>query len=596
MNISGSLERFSVLVIAPNRDLAEMAQVIAPSYPELAVTVHEGDLDQGLAAALESLDSYYDVAISRGGTARLLEEEVAIPVIEVGTSVTDLLGALAAHGLMEGRVAVVGFSNVVESLEGFASYAETDLELDLFPISFEDELPLVVESLRGAGYDGVFCDTLAHAACVEAGLPAHLLGSGARSVAKAFDQALQLCRQIEELRSRNSLLWQLLNAQPGKVALMASDGRLVFSNLEAHKGELLAFMRGHLDSNQAWFSIQRGRRTYRIRRTALVHEGERMAAFTVSSSPAPLREELAGIRVLSRDEVEAGYRQSTFRAAQGEKGLEAAVTRAAAQGRPVLLEGEAGAGVRRVADLLYLTADWSRRPYVSVDCGLVTAKSWEFLLQSSHSPFYEGEQTIYVRALHRLEGDRLHRLIEAVERTGVAERNHVLFSAVGAEQSQRSEALGLLVRHLRCHVVRVPPLREREDLGDALRSALRELPAREGAGPVAVDEEGWELLARYSWPGNYPELSRVVGRLAEESCGERVGADAVLRALGAVGAQGAGTPAGADEEALDLSRPLRDIEQDVVRAVLERCGGNQSEAARSLGISRTTLWRMLKEG
>ena len=46
---------------------------------------------------------------------------------------------------------------------------------------------------------------------------------------------------------------------------------------------------------------------------------------------------------------------------------------------------------------------------------------------------------------------------------------------------------------------------------------------------------------------------------------------------------------------LDLGKHLKEIEKDVARIVLEQNGGNQSRTAASLGISRTTLWRMLGE-
>ena len=45
---------------------------------------------------------------------------------------------------------------------------------------------------------------------------------------------------------------------------------------------------------------------------------------------------------------------------------------------------------------------------------------------------------------------------------------------------------------------------------------------------------------------------------------------------------------------LDLKRPLDEINQDIIHAVLEETKGNQTAAAKRLGISRTTLWRLLK--
>ena len=46
---------------------------------------------------------------------------------------------------------------------------------------------------------------------------------------------------------------------------------------------------------------------------------------------------------------------------------------------------------------------------------------------------------------------------------------------------------------------------------------------------------------------------------------------------------------------LDLNRPLHEIDREIALLVLQECNGNQSATAKQLGISRTTLWRLLKE-
>ncbi len=46
---------------------------------------------------------------------------------------------------------------------------------------------------------------------------------------------------------------------------------------------------------------------------------------------------------------------------------------------------------------------------------------------------------------------------------------------------------------------------------------------------------------------------------------------------------------------INLKRPLEEIEKEIVQTVLRENNGNQTAAARQLGISRTTLWRMVKE-
>ena len=101
---------------------------------------------------------------------------------------------------------------------------------------------------------------------------------------------------------------------------------------------------------------------------------------------------------------------------------------------------------------------------------------------------------------------------------------------------------------------------------------------------------------QYPWTQNYLQFHRVMERLTELCTDAQIRLSDVQAALQA---ELSLAPADADTAAspaasLDLSQPLALIEREIVRMVLEKSGDNQSRAAQSLGISRTTLWRMLK--
>ena len=103
-----------------------------------------------------------------------------------------------------------------------------------------------------------------------------------------------------------------------------------------------------------------------------------------------------------------------------------------------------------------------------------------------------------------------------------------------------------------------------------------------------------ELLAGHPWPRNYLELRQVLQRAAELAEGGVMRAGHVREALDREGTtrfSSLDTPN--ESSSIDLLRPLRDIERNVVRMVVEKYGGNQTEAARTLGVSRTTVWRLL---
>ena len=100
-----------------------------------------------------------------------------------------------------------------------------------------------------------------------------------------------------------------------------------------------------------------------------------------------------------------------------------------------------------------------------------------------------------------------------------------------------------------------------------------------------------ELLQAYEWPGNYSQLKHVLDELAALADGHYISKSAAERVLKKEKIM----LGDAVQEQIDFNRTLDEINEDIVRNVVERCGGNQSEAARKLGISRTTLWRYLKK-
>ena len=140
-----------------------------------------------------------------------------------------------------------------------------------------------------------------------------------------------------------------------------------------------------------------------------------------------------------------------------------------------------------------------------------------------------------------------------------------------------------LYYRLKVLALRVPPLRDRSE--DILPLARRfvEAERRPAAG---ISPEAERALLAYRWPGNVREL----GNAMKHGCALARGGTILPEHLPEEVHGPPPPPAGGDG-------PLRlaDVERSHVLRVLERCGGSQPEAARVLGIGRTTLWRKLRE-
>jgi DNA-binding NtrC family response regulator len=132
--------------------------------------------------------------------------------------------------------------------------------------------------------------------------------------------------------------------------------------------------------------------------------------------------------------------------------------------------------------------------------------------------------------------------------------------------------------------IRLPPLRERrEDLRLLAEHFLRRYAARYRKALVGFEAEAVEALEAHSWPGNVRELDHTLERAVLMAQGGAVrAADLGLRSV-----------PGAVPRLEDL--PLEEVERLLIRKALERHGGNVSQAAKALGLSRSALYRRLQQ-
>jgi DNA-binding NtrC family response regulator len=300
------------------------------------------------------------------------------------------------------------------------------------------------------------------------------------------------------------------------------------------------------------------------------------------------------------------------------------VRRIAPTGAPALIVGESGTGKEVVARAVHARSPRRDGPFVAVNCGALPGE----LLESELFGHVRGAFTGAVR-------DREGRFEMAVGGTlfldEVAEMPVQLqvkllrvlqertFERVGESQSRRADSRIIaatnadlkravlegrfredLYYRLRVVPIEIPPLRERrEDIEPLSTFLLARVGARQGRA-LRFSPDALRLLLRYSWPGNVRELENALefavavckGQtvLPEDLPGEVRGGEGALPAP----APAAHTDGGAASPE-PSRRPPPPADAAQVRAALEACHWRRHEAARLLGISRTTLWRRMRE-
>ena len=94
--------KYRILGIAPYEGMKALMSDVAEEYPQIDLTLFVGDLEQGLEIAHSNFHGNYDVVISRGGTAKMLKENLPLPVVEIPVSMYDLLCVLKLAGASTG--------------------------------------------------------------------------------------------------------------------------------------------------------------------------------------------------------------------------------------------------------------------------------------------------------------------------------------------------------------------------------------------------------------------------------------------------------------------------------------------------------------
>ena len=148
-----------------------------------------------------------------------------------------------------------------------------------------------------------------------------------------------------------------------------------------------------------------------------------------------------------------------------------------------------------------------------------------------------------------------------------------------------------LENRLSCLTLYLPPLRERkEDLKSIIALYLHRLNVSLGKQIIGFESEAMELMTAFSWPRNMAQLQHVLKELAVLTKTPYITAKDTRKMLSQESRPSLYTP----RIDLDLNQPLDDINYQIIQMILREEHGNKEKTSRRLGISRSTLWRILK--
>jgi DNA-binding NtrC family response regulator len=273
----------------------------------------------------------------------------------------------------------------------------------------------------------------------------------------------------------------------------------------------------------------------------------------------------------------------------------------------VLITGEHGTGKEVVARYVHGASKRAGKPLVTVNAGGVAEGVFESELFGHVRGAFTDAKADRAGAFEVADGGTL--FLDEVANMPLQQQAKLLrvlqtgeFTPVGSSKVKRADVRVIAATNARLHEevaqgrfredllyrlntveVQLPPLRERlDDIPHLAQFFLKRIVER-GATPARrFSPDALEALVRHPWRGNVRELEHAVERAILLASGEEIGPEDLF--LGA-SAQG---PALIERMTLD------DAERHLIQRALLRCGGNVSEAARELGVSRSALYRRLQ--
>jgi Nif-specific regulatory protein len=287
------------------------------------------------------------------------------------------------------------------------------------------------------------------------------------------------------------------------------------------------------------------------------------------------------------------------------------VDKAARTDATVILQGESGTGKGLIARAIHLNSERKDKTFVTLDCTALPPSLIESELFGHEKGAFTGADrmrqgkfelaeggTIFVDEIGELPLGLQAKLLRVVqdgefERIGGRETLRVNFRLIAATHRNLDKMVhegtfrADLYYRIRVVPILLPALRERgvDDLRRLAEHFLAVFSKKHRrAGLLGFSEAAVERLEKHSWPGNIRELENCV----ESAC--------VLSEGALVDVQHLNLPQateGVMTARFDLTQTLAQTEHAFIAAMMQDCDGNQSEAARRLGISRNTLARKL---
>ena len=631
-----------ILFITPLQELASLVKEVSHQDGAPEIDIKVARMEDGVRLALEAEKQGYHVLVSRGVTAWMIRESgVSLPVIDVRIGGLDILEAYLQAKSLGSPIGIVDVDEIIQEIasfeeligESFVKYTLADQKEDILK---------GVTALKAAKVQVVIGKIAMAKEAEKLGMQAVVIRSGREAVQRALaeDKRVLVVSKLEKRRVEQ--LKAILDFTYDGVIALDEDGRISVFNPVVEK---LTGWTAEKAIGRLVIDVLPKSHFQKVLKTGKAEVGEIMeigpAKVVANHIPIKVDKKVEGVVTTFQSVDRLQRLEHKVRRTLADRGHVAkhsfshilghsqAIKDAIKWAREyaqvdstVLLHGRTGSGKELFAQAIHNASPRWCESFVAINCAALP----ESLLESEFFGYVEGAftgarkggkagvfeiahgGTLFLDEVGEMAPSLQARLLRVLEegeimRLGdntILPVNVRLVAATHRNLKEMVEKASFredLFYRLNVLSLVVPQLAERgNDILLIARHFLDEFSRKmnRSAGWFSVEAE--QILLEYPWPGNIRELRNAMERLVMLTGGVEISENDTARALGLDRKQTACIP---ESEVPEREERLRgDVELAEIRLIkkaLKECGGNKTETARRLGISRTTLWRKMQD-
>jgi transcriptional regulator with PAS, ATPase and Fis domain len=610
-----------IAFLAPDEEMLATARAtLSKSHPD--VLLEQGLLSAGVRKARTLVREGVEIVVTRGGTAAAIKDaQLGFTVVDVPITGLDMIRALEEARHCGRHIAVIAFPMMIMGIDCLGPILDIDLRCYPIQSEFKAEANVIRAIKEGAAV--IIGGVVAMQASRKLHHPFVMIRSGAEGITQAILEAKRIAeaRRLEKVKS--TLFQTVLDYAYEGIVSIDQDHKVVTFNPEAERITRIDGKRAMSQKIQGTLPqlklerllatgkdelgqvIDIGKIQILCNKVPIRVQGTTIGAVATFQDTGKIQQWEANIRkkIYAEEHIATFTFADVIGTSRRIRHCVAVAEQFAATDASILISGETGTGKEVFSQSIHNASNRGQHPFVAINCAALPAQILESELFGYVGGAFTGASqkgkpglmeiahrgTLLLDEIAEMDYSLQSKLLRVIQekkvmRLGSDRILHTDIRLIAATNKNLKELVAAnrfrADLYYRLNVLRLhlPSLRERpEDIEQYVVTFLEKYTNKLDHR-LRFSRAAMEVLIRHPWPGNVRELQNTIERIVAVCRQDTVKADMVRQMM-------------REDEAVEF---FQTSVVEPIKQALANSRGRKAEAAKLLGISRSTLWRRMK--